>query len=153
RIDGNATRRTAILVVFAGAAEIAGALEGEPVRRRLRAVHDAEPRKTEIGRQLALQSRTAVIEILCRIDDRLHLSAGDDIDPHRKWIEFVDMEKANRQKPRFISPKSLFRAKFYFLNDVKIDFIDDFRRGSLGGDIGLRRKIFGTLPERREVKR
>ena len=91
-IDGNAAGRAAVLIVLSRAAEVACALERQPIGDGLRPVHDAKTRKAEVLRQFFGQAGGAILEILWRIDHPPRRTAGQDIDLHRQRVEFVDVE-------------------------------------------------------------
>ena len=151
-IDGNAARRGPVLVVLTRAAEIAGALEGQPVGLAVRPVHHPEAGKAEIGRQLGRHRRIGIFEILRRIDHFPGGAADDDIDLHPLLVELVDMEKPHRERRGATPEQRLAGAEFYFLGLVEIDLADD-RRRRLRRHIGLPRHCLGGLLQAREIER
>ncbi len=94
-VDGDAARRRAVLVLLAGGAEVAGTLEGEPVRLLAAAVHDTESGEAEVGGQFAGQLGILVIEAVGRIDELARLTVRQLVDAHAERIVLVDVEEAH----------------------------------------------------------
>src|SRR5665213_3518675 len=151
-VDGDASGRAALLVFLARAVEVAGALEGQPVGRLLRAIHHAEAGKAEVRRQLRSQSGVAIVETGRGITDLLRHAAGHQIDADRERIELVDVKHPDRKRTRPLRPYGLIGAKFYFLRDVEVDFAHDVGDGGLKGSIWLGRKRLCSLSKQIKIK-
>src|SRR5262249_16585894 len=104
RIDGDPAGRQAVLIELAGAAEIGGAKEGEPIRL-IAGVHDAEPGETEVFRQLRGKFRLAKREQRRRVEDLAGLSILDDMQLDRRLEEAAEMEELDRKWPIVVCPQ------------------------------------------------
>ncbi len=123
-VQRDAARARAILVLLAVGAEIAGALEGQPVGGLVLCVQDTEAGKAQPAQRARIQSAAAIVEIVGTIEQLAGLAVFDRVNDDGFGGIAAEMEEGGGI---FVlsAPQHVIGARPDLLHGVEVDALDD----------------------------
>ena len=153
RIDGDAAGGEAVLIELAGAAEIGGAEEGEPIRLAA-GIHDTEAGEADVLGQLGRELRLAEGEERRRVQDFARLAVLHDMELHRRLEEAAEMEELDRIGPVVVvRPQRVARNEADLLVGVVVDALEHVAVADRRRLVGLGRQLLGLPAQPIETER